>query len=242
MTVEFSGEAETSLLNAAPHSGDTCWWSNQGDSIDSTLTGRVDLRSLDSGDTPTLKYWVNYEIEEFWDYSYVMVSNDDGANWDILDTERAINYNPNGNAYGAGLTGTSLGWVQDSVDLSEYTGQKVLLRIEYITDDAVFSKGACFDDFEIAELDWYDNTSDHGDWIANGFARVTETIPTQYLVQVIHEKKIGDPVVYRVPVDANAVGSLTVENVGDDDLVVVVISAVTRHSTLPTEYTVRIIL
>ncbi|MEE8045892.1 MAG: hypothetical protein V3T49_03545 [Dehalococcoidia bacterium] len=237
ITIGFSGEAETSLLGAPPHSGDTCWWSNHGDSIDSSITRSVDLRSVDSA---TLKYWVNYEIEEFWDYGYVMVSNDDGVTWDILDTDRALNYNPNGNAYGAGLTGTSLGWVQDWVDISEYSGQQVLLRFEYITDDAVFSRGACFDDFEIPELGWFDDTSTPGDWTVNGFARVEETIPTQYLVQVIHEKKIGDPVVYQLPVGADAKGGMTVEGVGDDDLVVVVISAVNRQSTTATEYTLSI--
>jgi hypothetical protein len=237
MTVEFSGEPNTSLLNSSPHSGDTCWWSNHGDSIDSTLTRELDLTAVDSA---ALKYWVDYEIEEFWDYGYVMVSNDDSASWDILNSDRAIDFNPNGNAYGAGLTGTSLGWVQDSVDLSAYAGQHVLLRFEYITDDAVFSKGACFDDFEIAEIDWYDDTSSQADWTADGFARVEETIPTQYLVQVIHEKAVGDPVVYQLRIGADAHGTLTVEGVTDDDLVVAVISAVTRQSTLPTRYTLSI--
>lgn len=237
MSVKFQGEATTSLLTTAPHSGDTCWWSNHGDSIDSTLTRKVDLRSVNSA---SLTFWVNYNIEKFWDYAYVMVSNDDGSTWDILDTERAINFDPNGNSYGPGLTGTSLGWVKDSVDLSYYAGEQVFLRFEYITDDAVFAQGACFDDFEIPELGWIDDTSTFADWTANGFVRVEETIPTQYLVQVIHEKDIGDPVVYQVPVNSMGTGNLTVENVGDDDLVVIIISATNRHSTLPTNYTLDI--
>ena len=241
MTIGFSGEAETALLTSAPHSGDTCWWSNQGDSIDSNLTLNVDLRPISAGNTATLKYWVNYEIEEFWDYAYVMVSINNGETWDIIDTEHTLNFNPNGNAYGAGLTGRSLGWVQDYVDISEYSGEQVLLRFEYITDDAVFSKGACFDDFEIPELNWSDDTSTVGNWDSKGFARVEETIPTQYLVQVIHEKKNGDPVVYQLPIDINGKGSLTVEGIDEDDLVITVISAVTRQSTLPTEYTIEII-
>ena len=65
-------------------------------------------------------------------------------------------------------------------------------------------------------------------------------MPTQYLVQVIHEKDIGDPVVYRVPVDAEGAGSLVVEDIGEDDLIVAIISAITRHSTSPTEYTLTI--
>ena len=237
MEVSFQGEPETALLNNPPHSGDTCWWANHGDSIDSTLTRPVDLRSVDSA---TLKYWVDYEIEEFWDYAYVMVSANDGATWDILESRRGLNFNPNGNAYGPGLTGTSLGWVLDSVDLSAYAGSEILLRFEYITDDAVFSKGPCFDDFEIEEIGWSDDTGNDSDWVAEGFVRVHETIPTQYLVQLIHEKDVGEPVVYQMPIDITGKGEFTVEDVGDDDLVVVVISAITRASTLPTEYTVTL--
>ena len=237
MTVSFAGQPETSLLNMTPRSGDTCWWTNHGDSIDSTLTRVLDLRSVDSA---TLSYWVNYDIEEFWDYTYVMVSTDDGASWDVVDTDLAVGFDPNGNSYGPGLTGVSDGWLQDSADLSEYAGQQVLLRLEYITDDAVFSKGACFDDFEITELDWSDDTSSVGDWMANGFALVEEKVPTQYLVQVIHEKQSGDPIVYQVPIGIDAKGGITVENVGDDDLIVAVISALTRQSAIPTSYTLVI--
>jgi hypothetical protein len=51
---------------------------------------------------------------------------------------------------------------------------------------------------------------------------------------------VGDPVVYRVPVDAFGTGRLVVEGIGDDDLIVAVVSALTRHSTTPTEYTLGI--
>jgi immune inhibitor A len=237
MTVGFQGQPETPLLLKPPHSGETCWWSNHGDSIDSTLTRSVDLSSVDSA---TLRFWTFYDIEESWDYAYVMVSTDDGVTWQILETARSNTTNPNGNAYGSGLTGQSGDWVQDSVDLSEYAGQQFLLRFEYITDDAVFSKGACFDDFEISEIGWSDDTSTFGDWTAKGFALVEETVPTQYLVQVIHEKKAGDPVVYQLPADSHGAGSLLVEGIGEDDLIVAIISAVTRHSTSPTEYTLTI--
>jgi len=35
-------------------------------------------------------------------------------------------------------------------------------------------------------------------------------------------------------------GSLTIENVGEDDLVTVIVSAITRESTEPTEYTLNL--
>ena len=235
--IEFKGEAETALLTHPPHSGETCWWSNQGDSIDSTLTRHVDLSDVD---TATLSYWVNYDIEESWDYGYTMVSTDEGATWDILTSERSTDNNPNGNSYGPGLTGNSMGWVQDSADISKYAGQEVLIRFEYITDDALFAKGICLDDFEISEINWNDNTSTTGDWIPKGFTSVETTIPTDYLIQVIHEKSSGDSVVYRIPVDNEGNGTIKLDHIDKDDLIITIVSAVTRQSTTPTDYTLTI--
>ncbi len=235
--IEFKGEAETALLTHPPHSGETCWWSNQGDSIDSTLTRHVDLSDVD---TATLSYWVNYDIEESWDYGYTMVSTDEGATWDILTSERSTDINPNGNSYGPGLTGNSMGWVQDSADISKYAGQEVLIRFEYITDDALFAKGICLDDFEISEINWNDNTSTTGDWIPKGFTSVETTIPTDYLIQVIHKKSSGDSVVYRIPVDNEGNGTIKLDHIDKDDLIITIVSAVTRQSTTPTDYTLTI--
>ena len=237
ITIEFKGELETALLTHPPHSGETCWWSNQGDSIDSTLTRHVDLSDVD---TATLSYWVNYDIEESWDYVYTMVSTDEGATWDILTSERSTDLNPNGNSYGPGLTGNSMGWVQDSADISKYAGQEVLIRFEYITDDALFAKGICLDDFEISEINWNDNTSTTGGWIPKGFTSVETTIPTDYLIQVIHEKSSGDSVVYRIPVDNEGNGTIKLDHIDKDDLVITIVSAVTRQSTTPTDYTLTI--
>ena len=237
ITIEFKGEPETALLTHPPHSGKTCWWSNQGDSINSTLTKRVDLSDVD---TATLSYWVNYDIEESWDYGYTMVSTDEGATWDILATERSSNLNPYGNSYGPGLTGNSMGWVEDSTDISKYAGQEVLIRFEYITDDALFGKGICLDDFEISEINWNDDTSTTGDWIPKGFTLVETTIPTDYLIQVIHEKSSGDSVVYRIPVDNEGNGTIKLDHIDKEDLIITIVSAVTRQSTTPTDYTLTI--
>ena len=169
-----------------------------------------------------------------------MVSTDKGATWDILPTERSSNLNPNGNSYGPGLTGNSRGWVQDSVDISSYAGQEILIRFEYITDDAIFAKGICLDDFEISAINWTDDTTTTGNWIPKGFTLVQATIPTDYLIQVIHKKGSGDSMVYRLPVDKNANGTIKLSDIKKDDLIITIVSAVTRQSTTPTEYTLTI--
>jgi len=133
-----------------------------------------------------------------------------------------------------------MGWVQDSADISKYAGQEVLIRFEYITDDALFAKGICLDDFEISEINWNDNTSTTGDWIPKGFTSVETTIPTDYLIQVIHEKSSGDSVVYRIPVDNEGNGTIKLDHINKDDLIITIVSAVTRQSTTPTDYTLTI--
>ena len=41
------------LLPVTPRSGEACWWSNDGDGIDTTLTRRFDLTGVD---TATLRF------------------------------------------------------------------------------------------------------------------------------------------------------------------------------------------
>ncbi len=59
-----------------PYSGDYLYYSGQGDNLDNMMHRTV---TLDGNDTLTAQ--VNYEIEDDWDYAYVMVSTDGGANW-----------------------------------------------------------------------------------------------------------------------------------------------------------------
>ena len=154
LTISFNGDPGAELFPVAPHSGDACWWSNDGDGIDTTLTRRFDLTGVD---TATLRFNVWYLLEENWDFAYVEVSEDGGETWTILETTLTTDDNPNGTSFGPGITGGSTGWVEDSVDLTPYAGSEVLIRFEYVTDDAVNGRGLCLDDFAIDEIGWADD-------------------------------------------------------------------------------------
>ena len=168
------------LLPVAPRSGEACWWSNDGDGIDTTLTRRFDL-------TGTLTFNVWYSVEAEWDFAYVEVSGDGGETWTILETTLTTNENPNGTSFGPGITGESTGWVEDSVDLTPYAGGEVLIRFEYVTDDAVNGRGLCLDDFVLAEIGWTDDAESDGGWEANGFARLNNLVPEEFLVQIVRK-------------------------------------------------------
>ena len=237
ITIEFSGATQGQVFPAQPRSGSTCWWTNTGDSIDSTLTRSVDLKDVNSA---TLSYhaWTSIEFE--WDYMYVEVSTDNGATWDILPTALTSDSNPNGSAFGPGITGASLGWIEDTVDLSAYAGQEVLLRFEHITDDAVHGRGACLDDFSIPEIGWRDDTSDGGGWTAAGFARINEKRPVEFVALVIRDTPDDPAVVEAIDIAADGKGSITVDGPAVGERLAIVISVVTPGVSGELEYTLNV--
>ena len=137
LELEFSAPAVNDLLPTKVDSRG-CWWGNSGDSISSTLTRSVDLTGLDRA---TLNYQVWFELEEDWDYGYLEVSQDGGKSWDILETPNTSAGSPIGNGFGMGYTGDSGGWIGETVDLTRYLGRGILLRFQYVTDDAVNGSG-----------------------------------------------------------------------------------------------------
>jgi len=209
----YGGEAVRAIPNE-PHSGSGQWWSGQGDSLDSTLTGEFDLTGLRRA---TLRFWTWYDLEEHWDYAYVMASGDGGATWQILRGRQTTEENPLGLAYGPAYTGRSGGgasptWVEESIDLSAFAGRKVLLRFEYITDGAVNLDGWAVDDIAVPELGFRDDGESDGLWQAQGFQRLSGPLPQRFVVQVV---EIGDTTSVRaVPLDEANRGEIRLSGFG----------------------------
>jgi len=139
----------------------------------------------------TLTFWTWYDLEEDWDYAYVEVSADEGQTWEILTTPSGTGTNPNGNSFGWAYTGRSGGegtaeWIREQVDLSSYAGQEIIVRFEYITDDAVTRPGFVLDDVAIPEIGYFSDFEEGVDgWESAGFIRHTNLLPQRWLVQLI---------------------------------------------------------
>ena len=231
VVVGFRGERGVPLLESPPKEGG-CWWSNQGDSISSTLTLPVHLPSVDGA---TLRYSVWFDVEEDWDYGYLQVSVDGGETWDIIATPSSSPKNPVGNSFGPGYTGRSEGWLEEVVDLGAYADQRVLLRFHYVTDDAINGAGFCV--AEISLRNGHPLDEDDG-WEADGFAWVDGPVPQEYIVQVI---EVGDETtVTRVELDHDNRGEILVTGLEElDDLVVVVVALAPKTRT-PAGYTLTV--
>ena len=236
-TVEFAGSEVVSLLPFNhPSSGENFFWSNLGDESNMRLTREFDLSQV-SG-LVELRFNTWYDLEEDYDYAYISASVD-GTNWDILNSQNCTRLNPSGNSYGCGWNGQSDGWIDEAVDLSQYVGEKVTVRIDYVTDAAVNGKGMAIDDLRLDAVGYAsDLESDEGGWLAEGFVRVQNTLPQSFSVSVIHAG--NQPKVEQYQLEAGEKLTLDVEIGNSFDEVILVISGTTPVTREKATYQVEI--
>ncbi len=188
VTLHFAGDTQVGVLPANPHSGIYAFWSNKGDESDMSLTQTFDFSGV-SGSL-TLSYWTWYDLEEDFDYVYLEASLD-GKTWQILKTPSGTAEDPTGANYGwgyNGLSGDGPQWIQEQVDLSQFAGQKVQLRFEYITDAAVNGEGFLLDDVAIHQINYFsDFENDDGGWEAQGFVRIANSLPQTFRLALIRD-------------------------------------------------------
>jgi hypothetical protein len=229
-TIQFQGETSVAVLPEDAYQGKFAFWSNKGDESDMTLTQEFDFSSAQN--SVTLNFWTWYDLEQDYDYLYLLAS-ENGQNWEIIKTPSGTDKDLSGNSYGWGYNGTTEGWIQESVDLSQFAGKKVTLRFEYITDAAVNGEGFLLDMVEIPEIGYLaDFEQDEGGWDGEGFVRIENALPQTFRVSVIEngsEIKIfkfsANPgELIRIPVEIGKEGA------------VLVVSGTTRFTRQPANY------
>ena len=154
---------------AEPATGDYFYYSGAGDNLDNWMTKEY---TLAPGSLLAAK--ANVQIELDWDYAYVVISADGGATWENVETNLSTGFDPNGQNFGHGITGTSADWVDLTADLSAYTGD-VLLGFRYWTDVAAVEPGFMVDDILITgyPLDGAETEADRGSWDYDGYRATT---------------------------------------------------------------------
>ena len=232
LAFRFTGSTQIGLVDTTAHSGRYFWWSNRGDDSDMMLTRAFDLSDVSEA---TLEFWTWYDAEEDWDYAYVEISTDGGETWEVLTTPSGTGTNPNGNSFGWAYTGRSGGgaaaeWIQERIDLSPYAGQEVVVRFEYITDDAVNRPGLVLDDIAIPEIDYFsDFEKDADGWEPAGFIRHANVLPQRWLVQLILFGR--ETTVQRLELNEDQTGEWVIPLEGRTDRAVITISGLAPVTT-----------
>ncbi len=231
-TLSFAGDSRNAVAPAPPLDGRYAFWSHRADETVTALTRAFDLTGLT---TATLTYRAWWDIEEYYDYAYLQISANGGETWTILRAPSSTDEDPNSASFGWGYTGASRGWRDETVDLSAYAGQQVLVRFEYVTDTALNNPGLLVDDIALPELDYRaDFEQDEGGWEAQGFVRMDNVLPQRFILQLIRQSEAGTTV-ERVPLDGGNRGQLPV-TVAPGETVTLVVSGATRFTTESAEY------
>jgi immune inhibitor A len=238
-SLHFEGATSNRILPADPHSGSYTFWSNKGDESDMTLTHTFDLSGV-SGPV-SMSYWTWFDIERDFDYLFVEASTDN-EHWTILTTPSGTASNPNGASYGWGYSGSSGGWIQESVDLSEYAGQTISVRFEYLTDPAVNGEGFLLDDVSIPAINFStDFETNDSNWQAAGFVRIENAIPQAFRLALITHTASGTTVQV-IPVTPDQVADIPMI-IGQNGVkdIILVITGTTRFTRViaPYQFSIR---
>jgi hypothetical protein len=235
MVFRFRGATTVQQVPNEPASGRGQWWSNRADALDATLTRELDLRQSRAA---TLRFKAWYDIERGFDYTYVSASTDGGGAWTVLRGRHSTDFDPLGYAYGPAYTGVSGDgatpiWVQEEMDLTPYAGRVVLLRFEYVTDEASSAAGFALDDITVPEIGFFDDAEQDSGWQASGFRRLTGPIPQRFIVQLVYEDVTGWKS-RRVDVAADGSGEVKIR--GGIRRAAIVVSGATYGTNLPAPY------
>lgn len=235
LTITFSQADHTQLIPTSAFEGGYFYYSVPVDSSDVTLTRQIDLSGVTSA---TMKFHTWYDLEEFWDYGYVLASVD-GQTWDILDGSTTRTQNPYNRAYGSGYTGRSFGWVEESIILDNYTGQEILVRFEVITDAASIRHGMAIDNLRIDEINYIDGFETASDeWDKQGWIPTDNRVPQKAWIQAVQQ--VGqDLTVSRWLADSTD-HTWTIDLVDNVEMVLIAISPIAQQTMLESQYTLQI--
>jgi hypothetical protein len=231
--VQFQGETNLGPVPPGSRGGQSIWWSNRGDSIHTTLTRDFDLSGLNQA---TLEYTTWFDIEAFRDSGYVTVSTDGGQNWQFLEAGQM--WSGSEGPYYSGVSGGAARpkWITDTVDLSPFAGQSVLIRFEYVGRSPFAGHGWAIDEIRIPELGYlHDAETDDGGWEAQGFVRTAFDLPQRWELHLIHGGMVER---LRVRQDGLASSRITLEPGRDE--AVLVIAAMAPRTKVDAQFTLSV--
>ncbi|MFN8445979.1 MAG: immune inhibitor A [Caldilineaceae bacterium] len=234
--LDFAGITTTRLAPTTVYDGLKAAWSNRGDESDTRLTRQIDLTSIAAGQSVIMSAAMWWDIEEGYDFGYITVSRD-GKKWQMLSGQRTTDQNISGNNFGVGYTGASGDWSVETFDLSPYAGQRIWLRFEVVSDDAVNRPGWLIDDVSIPAIGFFDGFEDGTTgWQSEGWIVTNNQLTQRWLVQVLEyeDNKLVD---VKRPTIENGQSQFTIRNLRNGRNVLA-ISGLTRNTTESATYQV----
>lgn len=169
-----------------PATGEFEYHGGKGDEVDHKMVSTVDLTGAASA---TLDFDAWYNIEEDWDFAMVQVSTDGGTTWNSLSSPNTSSSLVEG-GYPAisenlpGYTGSSNGWIHETIDISKYAGQKIQLQFRSMSDWGANLEGFYVDNISVTADEkevLFDGAEGDSKFTFNGFKKDSgKTTATHY--------------------------------------------------------------
>ncbi len=234
--VSFKGDTPTPLLPDIHSTSGSFWHAGSEDSTVYSLTREFDLRDATPADDATLTLLLRYDTEENWDYLYATVSTDGGQTWQVLNSPSMQDTSDVafGSAmFDAGFSGTSgnttqAQWILEELDLSGFTGERILFRLLYLTDQSISLDGVSLAGawLPAADYGWAainhpvpiplanatTNDQPDGGWTPDGFFFSNNRVQQDYAVRLMTVNENGDVFIARVTVMENAWTTFNFDN------------------------------
>ncbi len=239
-SITFTGSTLNSLLGRMPPSGEHFWYAGRALSGLRTLTLEADLTGVD---TATLQYETYFKLSRAFGFAYVVVSTDGGVTWQQLVTENMKGEKESDDPYDFALTDRFYtsnspggGWVQETIDLTPYAGQTILIRWE--TDSGDRDPGFAIDNVAIPEIGFYDDAeSEVENWVSEGWIRATAYIPQNYYLTLVTFVD-GAPVLTSIELDELNTATFDVASLSGGEAFLIV-AATAPQSQQPTAYRIE---
>ena len=232
-SLTFTGSPTVNILPFTAEEGNHFVWSNKADVSDMSMTQEFDFTNVKGAISINYSMW--YDIETDYDYVYLL-SSTDGEVWNMINTPGCSTGNISGNNFGCGYNDVTNEWVQETVDISEFAGQKIWLRFEYVTDTAVTGEGFAIDSISIPAVNYTtDFEADNGGWDLQGFVRIQNMIPQSYFVSLVQWTEEGIVVLQKQVAPGESV-TFDVQDPSDKNGVILVVSGATRYTRQKAEY------
>lgn len=239
-TIDFQGDTEVQVIPTNPVNGDWLFWSNVGDNSNMTLTHEFDLTSVAKA---RLQYNTWYDMSER-DSGGVEISTDSGQHWELL---KASSSKPDPDLgthvpdYSGGSGGSNDNplWLQETADMSDYAGKKVLVRFDYVTSGKSTGSGWAVDNIRVPEIGYStDFESDDGGWQSNGWVRSDNKVQQKWTVSIVQTD--GGTTVTRLPLDGKNSASTSVSLPAGGGKATIIIGAMAPWTHVPARYSLKI--
>lgn len=128
-------------------------------------------------------------------------------------------------------------WMPQTVNLTPYAGQEILLRFEMVTLPAYEHSTYAVDNLAIEAIGWQDDGTLPDEWTLDGWSSVSERVPAEWLLTAIHTGDLNDhpPRIEYLLLGEGVNSSLRVA-LGANENLVLVISALNTDTAQPAAF------